>query len=110
MKRGEPIDVLYVQVFFRRGLGGLLLGVLFLCSKKRLSRASKASPFECGFWPHKSSRLPFSLQFFLIALIFLVFDVELIFIFPLLLVILFFRFFSVPVVFLRSFKKKKKRI
>jgi NADH-ubiquinone oxidoreductase chain 3 len=42
----------------------------------------KMSAFECGFDPFRSSRLPFSLRFYLIALIFLIFDVELVLIIP----------------------------
>lgn len=38
--------------------------------------ASKASPFECGFDPMAVSRLPFCMKFFLVGIIFLVFDVE----------------------------------
>nr|YP_009245633.1 NADH dehydrogenase subunit 3 [Oligolophus tienmushanensis]AIG60114.1 NADH dehydrogenase subunit 3 [Oligolophus tienmushanensis] len=42
----------------------------------------KNSPFECGFNPSQKSRTPFSLQFFLITLIFIIFDVEIILIMP----------------------------
>lgn len=42
----------------------------------------KNSPFECGFNPSYKTRVPFSLQFFLIALIFIIFDVEIILIIP----------------------------
>nr|UZG66087.1 NADH dehydrogenase subunit 3 [Abscondita terminalis] len=47
----------------------------FLCKKMIIDR-EKSTPFECGFDPKSSTRMPFSLQLFLIAKIFLIFDVE----------------------------------
>nr|ALO64848.1 NADH dehydrogenase subunit 3 [Andrena flavipes]UPX88739.1 NADH dehydrogenase subunit 3 [Andrena flavipes] len=44
----------------------------------------KMTPFECGFNPLTSPRLPFSIQFFLITLMFLIFDIEIILIIPVL--------------------------
>nr|YP_010417849.1 NADH dehydrogenase subunit 3 [Hypolimnas anthedon]USF18008.1 NADH dehydrogenase subunit 3 [Hypolimnas anthedon] len=64
-------------------ISNLLMIVSFIISKKSLLDREKCSPFECGFDPKCLARIPFSLHFFLITMIFLIFDVEIALIFPL---------------------------
>jgi len=75
------VIVLFTTISF--GLSLILILLNSLLAKKNLQEREKPSVFECGFDPKSSSRIPFSLRFFLIAVVFLIFDVEITLIIPL---------------------------
>jgi len=60
----------------------ILIKINSLISWKKLIDREKISPFECGYDPKSISRIPFSLHFYLLAIIFLIFDVEITIIIP----------------------------
>nr|AHI16922.1 NADH dehydrogenase subunit 3 [Actias artemis aliena] len=63
-------------------ISNIIMFLSIILSKKSFTDREKSSPFECGFDPKSSARIPFSLHFFLITIIFLIFDVEIALIFP----------------------------
>nr|YP_007474194.1 NADH dehydrogenase subunit 3 [Hackeriella veitchi]ACV96706.1 NADH dehydrogenase subunit 3 [Hackeriella veitchi] len=64
----------------------ILVTLMILLFKKSHLQMEKNSPFECGFEPMESARIPFSIHFFLIGIMFLVFDIEIVLIMPLMLI------------------------
>nr|YP_009945166.1 NADH dehydrogenase subunit 3 [Monomorium pharaonis]QOE17535.1 NADH dehydrogenase subunit 3 [Monomorium pharaonis] len=72
--------LIMLHLFFLISL--LLLMLNFIISKKSFQDREKTSPFECGFDPISSNHIPFSIQFFLISLIFLIFDIEITILIP----------------------------
>jgi NADH-quinone oxidoreductase subunit A len=63
------------------GIGVLLLvlGFLFGSGEKD---AAKLSPYECGFEPFEDSRMKFDVRYYLVAILFIIFDLEIAFLFP----------------------------
>nr|YP_010276196.1 NADH dehydrogenase subunit 3 [Aphaenogaster japonica]UHY39318.1 NADH dehydrogenase subunit 3 [Aphaenogaster japonica] len=76
------IQILYIMMIFML-FACMIMLLNYLISKKSFSDREKTSPFECGFNPLSINHLPFSIQFFMISLIFLIFDIEIALLIPL---------------------------
>lgn len=62
-------------------LGGVLL-VLGFALGPRKPDEQKLSPYECGFEAFEDSRMKFDVRFYLVAILFIIFDLEIAFLFP----------------------------
>nr|YP_009110029.1 NADH dehydrogenase subunit 3 [Trichinella pseudospiralis]AIW56914.1 NADH dehydrogenase subunit 3 [Trichinella pseudospiralis] len=71
----SPMIVFSYLVFF-----GLVVVLLMLLMRSVLSKNyfNNTLSFECGFESYKTNRLPFSINFFMVSLIFVLFDLEII--------------------------------
>nr|YP_011036738.1 NADH dehydrogenase subunit 3 [Xestocephalus cognatus]WRK21342.1 NADH dehydrogenase subunit 3 [Xestocephalus cognatus] len=61
--------------------------MIIMLKKKSTTNKQKMSPFECGFNPMSFPRVPFSIHFFIISVLFLIFDIEIIIILPMIITI-----------------------
>src|SRR5512138_3107503 len=72
-----------ILIFFgvAAGLGAVLIGLGFLFGPRRPD-AEKLSAYECGFEAFSDSRMRFDVRYYLVAILFIVFDLEIAFLFP----------------------------
>lgn len=71
--------LIFLIVSLALGLGAMVFGLLV---RPRRPYAEKLSPYESGMEPVGEPRYRFSIKFFVIAMLFVVFDVEAIFLYP----------------------------
>lgn len=76
------MNLLTTILFITAALSAVLAVVSFWLPQMTPDQ-EKLSPYECGFDPLGSARLPFSIRFFLVAILFLLFDLEIALLLPL---------------------------
>lgn len=76
-------NYLPILVFIGLGLGlGVGLELVGFILGKHNPDEAKNSPFECGFDAFEDSRMKFDVRFYLVAILFIIFDLEIAFLFP----------------------------
>jgi NADH-quinone oxidoreductase subunit A len=73
-----PIAIMFVLAF---GFVATTMVVTHALGPKRKSK-TKLDSFECGIEPKGNARIPFNIKYFLVAILFVLFDVEVIFMYP----------------------------
>lgn len=78
-----PADYIPIVLMFLVALGFVVTTMVatHLLGPKRKTKI-KLESFECGIEPQGNARLPFSIKYFLVAILFVLFDVEVIFMYP----------------------------
>jgi NADH-quinone oxidoreductase subunit A len=85
--RRESAEMLqnYIPILIFLGvasvLGAVLIGLGFLFGPRRPDD-EKLSAYECGFEAYSDSRMKFDVRYYLVAILFIVFDLEIAFLFP----------------------------
>ena len=72
---------LFLFLIFSVILSFIIFFLSFLLSAKEGNK-EKLSSYECGFNPFEDSRVEFDIKFYLVAILFIIFDLEVSFLFP----------------------------
>lgn len=70
-----------VQALFAMAVAGGMLGASFLLGRRVRNRV-KDLPYECGITPTGNARERYSVKFYLVGMLFILFDIEAIFLYP----------------------------
>jgi NADH-quinone oxidoreductase subunit A len=75
--------LLFLVIGAAVGIGGIVTsGVLARVSGAQNPDAAKNSPYECGFDAFEDARMKFDVRYYLVAILFILFDLEIAFLFP----------------------------
>src|ERR1700758_2154742 len=71
--------LLFIAVAFAFGAGTLVLSYVV---HPKLPEPEKLSAYECGSEPFSDARMPFPVRYYIFAMLFVIFDIEVIFLYP----------------------------
>ncbi len=63
------------------GVAAAAIGASLIAARQRPD-PEKVSPYECGFEPFEDARMRFDVRYYLVAILFIIFDLEVAFLFP----------------------------
>jgi len=78
-------NITYLTLFFYLIISLFVSSILLFLSYKlaiQLPDAEKTSAYECGFEPFEDARNRFDVRFYIVAILFLIFDIEVAYLFP----------------------------
>ena len=76
-------EYLPILIFLGIALGlAMVIVVASLLAARQSPDSEKLSPYECGFEPFQDARNKFDVRFYLVAILFIIFDLEMTFLFP----------------------------
>jgi NADH-quinone oxidoreductase subunit A len=83
MSPDSPVDYLPIFIMFTIAVGFAVVSLIatHLLGPKRKTKV-KLESFECGIETQGNARVPFSIKYFLVAILFVLFDIEVIFMYP----------------------------
>ena len=79
MLQGYLPVLVFLGIAVALGVILLSLGLILGSGQKD---PEKLSPYECGFEPFEDSRIKFDVRYYLVAILFIIFDLEIAFLFP----------------------------
>nr|YP_007890632.1 NADH dehydrogenase subunit 3 [Jakoba bahamiensis]AGH24126.1 NADH dehydrogenase subunit 3 [Jakoba bahamiensis] len=72
---------IFIFILFAFGLSSIVLGLSYILATQNAD-VEKISPYECGFDPFDDARSTFDVRFYLVSILFIIFDLEIAFLFP----------------------------
>lgn len=81
MELGQHLPIL-VQILLAAGLGGIIITASHIFGQRGRRNAIQNTPYECGMPGDSRSSARFSVKFYVVAMLFILFDIEIVFLIP----------------------------